>query len=77
MAPIHGCDSADRTVDFYTDAELACRTDDKIAPSESGQYLVIGNRSHRIYGPALIDTIRVYSEETVEYLTRETRAPDL
>jgi hypothetical protein len=69
----------DRTVDFYVDGEHAYRTEDKIAPSEPGIYLVVGNRSHRVYGPALIDTIRVYSysEETVEYLTMGTRAPDL
>jgi len=62
----------DRTVDFYVDGELSHRTEQEIVPSDSGLYLVIGNRSHRIYGPALIDTIRVYSysEQTVERLTR-------
>ncbi len=61
----------DRTVDFYVDGTLAYRTKEKIAVSDSGLFLVIGNRSHRDYGPALIDSIRVYSysEQTVELLT--------
>ena len=62
----------DHTVDFYADGELAYRTQQEIVPSDSGLYLVIGNRSHRIFGPALIDTIRVYSysEQTVERCIR-------
>ncbi|NYT20243.1 MAG: hypothetical protein GKC07_00380 [Methanomicrobiales archaeon] len=68
----------DRIVEFYVDSELAYRTEEKIAPSDSGLYLVIGNRSHRDFGPALIDSIRVYaySEQTVEFLTGHQKGPD-
>jgi len=61
----------DRIVDFYVDGELAYHSVNKIAVSESRLHLAIGNRSHRDYGPALIDTIRVYSysEQTVKRLT--------
>ncbi len=67
----------DRTVDFYVDGTLAYRTEGEIAPSDSGLWLVIGNRSHRDFGPALIDSIRVYSysERTVELLTGGNPGP--
>ena len=63
----------DRTVDFYVDGTLAYRTSEKISASDSDLFLVIGNRSHRDYGPALIDSVRVYSysDQTVELLTDE------
>jgi|GEM_PF-4553512 hypothetical protein len=69
----------DRTVDFYVDRDFTYRTEHEIVPPDSGLYLVIGSRSHHGYGPALIDTIRVYSysEQPVQRLTGTALEHDL
>jgi hypothetical protein len=53
----------DHHVEFYVDGTLRYRTKDTMNQSYQDLPLAIGSRSHPVFGPALIDSIRVYRYE--------------
>ncbi len=53
----------DHHVEFYVDGTLRYRTKDIMNQSYQDLPLAIGSRSHHVYGPALIDSIRVHRYE--------------
>jgi hypothetical protein len=58
----------DGYVDFYRDRELMYRPVNKVSMEYSDVPLKIGARSYPDYGPALIDNVRVYSYDQLEYI---------
>lgn len=50
----------DHYVDFYVDGSLRYHSREPVNQSYQDMPLAIGSRSHPVYGPALIDSIRVY-----------------
>jgi len=50
----------DHYVDFYVDGSLRYHSQEPVNQSYQGMPLATGSRSHPAYGPALIDSIRVY-----------------